>query len=80
MSFGRNLERLGLQLAVLFEKNFYLAFRFFQFFAARIRKLNAFFKQFERLFQRNFTALQLVDDFFEPLQAFFEFGQGLTSN
>lgn len=74
--FGRDLERLGLQLAILLQKNFDLAFSFLELFAAGVGELHAFFKQLKRLFERNFTALQLVYYFLETLQTFFKLRQG----
>ncbi len=71
------LERLGLQLAVLLQKNFYLAFCFFELFATVIRELHSFFEQFESLFESDIPTLQLIDDFFQPLQAIFKLRQGL---
>jgi hypothetical protein len=78
-TFGRCcFERFRLQLSVLFQQDFHLAFGLFQFLAATVGKLNAFFKQFERLFESDIASLQFIHDFLKPLQAVFELRQTQT--
>jgi hypothetical protein len=67
--FGQGLERYGLELPIVFEQNLDFSFRVFQFFAARIRKLHAFLKQGQRLFQRHIAFLKFLHNLFEALKA-----------
>jgi hypothetical protein len=44
-------------------------------FPAGRGKLHAFFKERQRLLERNFTLFEFLNDFFQTLQAFFKLYQ-----
>jgi len=69
------LEGFGLELSVLLQQNLNFSFRLFQFFPTGGRKLNALFKEGERLLQLDLTFLQLLDYLFQALKTLFKFGQ-----
>src|SRR5215469_16478667 len=71
----RAFVRLGLQPAVLFEKNFYFPFRLFQLLAAGCGELNTFFKEFQGLLKRHVAFLEFVHNLFQPLETIFKSGQ-----
>jgi hypothetical protein len=72
------LERFCLELSVFLQQDFYLAFRLFQFSAAGGRKLHAFFKEGERLFQCYFASFQLLNNLFQSLKTLFKLGQRIS--
>jgi hypothetical protein len=69
------LERLGLQLAILLKKDLYFSFRRLEFAAARVGKLDSFFKESKRALKRDLAFLHLSDYFFQTVQALFKLGQ-----
>ena len=71
----RCFERLGLELAILLQKDFDLALGFLQLLTAVVGKLDSFLEQFKSLFEGYVPTLEFIDDFFQPLQAIFELGQ-----
>jgi hypothetical protein len=73
------VERLGLNLAVLLQENFYLAFGFLQLFPAGSRKLHSFFEKSQRFFQGDFALFQLLNNFFQALDTLFKFWQEKNS-
>src|SRR5208337_335478 len=73
--FRRRLKRLGLELPVLLQQDFYLAFSLFQLLAAGGREVHPFFKESERLFQRHISLFQFLNNFFQPLETLFKLGQ-----
>jgi hypothetical protein len=75
---SQRLPRFGLKLSVLFQQNLNFSFRLFEFLAAVGRELDAFFKERQGLLQRNFTLFQLVNNFFQSLEALFKSGQRIS--
>ena len=64
----------GLDLAVLLEQYLDFAFGGIELLAARRGEAHAFFEEDKRLFEGKVSALELLDDLLELLQAVFEFG------
>jgi hypothetical protein len=59
----------------MFHEDLYLALRSLEFLPAGIGKAYSFFEQLDGLLQGKVPTFKLLDDFFELLQAIFEFRQ-----
>src|SRR5205085_1771949 len=70
--FGQGLERFSLELAIVLQQDFNLAFSFLKFFAAGVRKLHAFLEKGERLFQGHIAFFEFLHDLLKTLETFFE--------
>jgi hypothetical protein len=69
------VERFGLNLAVLLEENFHLAFGILQLLPAGNGQLHSFFEERQRFFQGHLTLLQFLNDLFQALKALFKLWQ-----
>jgi hypothetical protein len=63
---------LRLQLPILSKQNLDFAFGLLQFLTTRGGMLQAFFKEFQCLFERDITSFQLIHDLFQTLKTIFK--------
>ena len=73
--FCERLEWFSLKLPVFLQQDFDLAFCLLQFFPAGGRKLHTFFKERQRLLQRDLSLFQFLNYLLQSLEALLKLGQ-----